>query len=352
MKHPNVHYRYNMAMKWYAKKKYIQAIPLIEELISHYKGTDTAESLYFLLAEGYYKNEEYLVAAYHFKNYADLYSNKPRAEDALFYNALCYYHESPRYSLDQTETHNAISNLQLFINQYPMSSRLDTCNKIMSSLRRKLEVKAYEAAKLYYKTQNYKAAAVSLKLVLKDYPDIAEREEIAYMAMLSGYYYADKSVFAKQPERYLEANEGAVEFESQYAGSSKLTEIPQLYEKGYFRAIESAYQWAQSTLGDKRVQALNLTIQHYHDYASFLKEEKNKESAANTMHKAYVALIKTNYYLAEEMKEIGESAPYYKACAEAFNRYQASYPTFITKELENLYQKSNEKININNQSSL
>ena len=345
MKHPNVYYKYQTAMKWYAKGKYVQAIPIIEDLISHYKGTDTAENLYYMLAEGYYKNEEYLISAYHFKNYSDLYANKSRAEDALFYSALCYYHESPRFSLDQTETYNAITNLQIFINQYPNSKRLDTCNFYMSQLRRKLEIKAFEAAKLYYRTMNYKAATVSLRLVLKEFPDIAEREEIAYMAMLSNYYFADKSIYSKQPERYLLANEGATLFEAEYGQSEKLKNVPLLYEKGHYRSIKSAYQWAQNTSGFKKIDAYELAIRNYNENASFLKEEKNKVNALAYLHKSYTGLIKTNFYIAEELKDPGTNIEYYRACIDAYNRYLSAYPTMVTKELENIFLQSTEIIN-------
>lgn len=345
MKNPNVYYKYRTAKQWYAKGRYVQTIPIIEDLISHYKGTDTAEQLYYLLAEGYYRNEEYLIAAYHFKTYNDLYPNGDKAEDALFYNALCYFNESPKPSLDQTETANAISNLQLFINQYPNSKKIDTCNQFMAMLRRKLELKAYEAAKLYYHTQNYKAAEVSLRLVLKEYPDIAEREEIAYMAMLSNYFYADKSIFSKQPERYLAANEATALFESEFKNSDKLKEIPLLLEKGYFKSIQTAYNWAQSTSGDKRIEAFELAIKNYQEYASLLKETKNKEQALNLLNKSYQGIIKTNFYLAEELKENGASALRYNACVEAYKNYINAFPTKVTKDLEEIYLQALEKLN-------
>jgi TolA-binding protein len=48
----NVKYKY--AMDWYMSKKYMEAIPVIENVMPSFKGTDTAANLYFMLADCYY----------------------------------------------------------------------------------------------------------------------------------------------------------------------------------------------------------------------------------------------------------------------------------------------------------
>jgi len=52
----------------------------------------------------------------------------------LYMNAYCYYLNSPHYKLDQTYTENALAELQNFIDQYPESHKLDTCNLLMDKL--------------------------------------------------------------------------------------------------------------------------------------------------------------------------------------------------------------------------
>ncbi|MBK7958408.1 MAG: hypothetical protein IPK03_10000 [Bacteroidetes bacterium] len=78
LKSNNTKYKYTVAMDRFNRGKYFQAVPVIEHLLPLYKGTDTGEMLYFTLAEAYFKNDEFLVAAYHYKNYRDLYSTNPR----------------------------------------------------------------------------------------------------------------------------------------------------------------------------------------------------------------------------------------------------------------------------------
>ena len=72
--------------------------------------------------------------------------------------AYCYYLDSPDLTLDQASTYKAIENLQLFINLYPKSERVNECNQLIDKLRNKLETKSFLNAKLYFKIGDYKAA--------------------------------------------------------------------------------------------------------------------------------------------------------------------------------------------------
>jgi outer membrane protein assembly factor BamD len=88
-----------------------------------------------------YKQGDYMIGAYHFKNFVTTYPLSDKAEEALFMAAMCNDRLSPRYELDQTYTTKAIDGFQNFINQYPESKRLDTANAMITKLRKKLEKK-------------------------------------------------------------------------------------------------------------------------------------------------------------------------------------------------------------------
>ena len=86
-------------------------------------------------------------------------------------SAYCSYLESPHDSLDQSSTNDAIKELQFYANIYPKSDSVPICNKLIDELRFKLEKKEFEISKLYFKTQEYRAAVVSFKNTIKDYPN-------------------------------------------------------------------------------------------------------------------------------------------------------------------------------------
>ena len=197
--------KYNAAMDYYDKHDYYRALQLFQSLINFYQGTDKAQKLQFCYAYCYYYQQDYIQANYYFKRFATNYPRSPYAEEANFMNAYCYYLDSPISSLDQTNTYSAITELQLFIDKYPTSQRVDSCNSLIDHLVGKLENKDLDIANLYFKTEQYEAAITSYKNLIRDYPGTKNEEEILFNILKSYYFYAQKSIQSKQLERYQQA---------------------------------------------------------------------------------------------------------------------------------------------------
>jgi len=216
--------KFNMAKLLYDNGKYQKAFPLFEELITVFRGTSKAEDVYYYYAYCNYKLGDYMLAGYHFDNFVRTFPRSARAEDAQFMNAKCYFLDSPEPSLDQTSTKKAIDELQLFINRYPESEKVDECNDLMDRLRFKLETKSYNGAKLYYRLGEYKAAIFALRNTLADYPDTRFREEISYMILKSAYQLADNSIESKQVERFEDTVKEVNAFVEKYPRSKNVRE--------------------------------------------------------------------------------------------------------------------------------
>ena len=197
--------KFEMAKAYYDNGKYQKAFPLFEELITVFRGTSKAEDVYYYYAYSNYKLGDFMLAGYHFDNFVRTFPRSDRAEDAQFMNAKCYFLDSSEPSLDQASTTKAIDELQLFINKYPESPKVDECNDLMDRLRFKLETKAYNGAKLYYRLGEYKAAIFALRNTLAEFPDTRHREEISFMIVRSSYLLADNSIEEKKIERFEQA---------------------------------------------------------------------------------------------------------------------------------------------------
>jgi len=65
--------------------------------------------------------KNYVLAAYQFESFIKAYQISQKVEEAAYLEAFCFYKQSPRFSLDQTQTFEAIDKLQDFINFYPYS---------------------------------------------------------------------------------------------------------------------------------------------------------------------------------------------------------------------------------------
>jgi outer membrane protein assembly factor BamD len=172
-----------------------------------------------------YKTDDYYLSGYYFKRFIRKYPKSNLAEEALFLSAICSVKNSPEYSLDQTETYNALDQLQIFIDEYPSSSRIDSCNQIMDNLRAKLELKQFEYAKLYYKTENYNSAVVALEQTLQKFPESTFKEEIHYLLVLSNFKLAINSIDEKKMERLNNTLKSYRTFASLFPDSNKLDEL-------------------------------------------------------------------------------------------------------------------------------
>lgn len=202
LKSQDLNFKFETAKKYYDQKDYIRASPLLEELLNLYRGTAKSQEVYYYYAMNHYGMEDFILAAYHFKNFSQTFPQSDKAEECSYLAAYCYYLDSPRYSLDQSSTNKAINELQLFINQHPGSNRVDTATVYIDRLRDKLERKSFEIGKQYLKIGDYKSAIFALENTLSDYPDTEFREEILFLQLRSNYLLAFNSVDYKKEERY------------------------------------------------------------------------------------------------------------------------------------------------------
>ena len=79
--------------------------------------------------------------------------------------------------------------------------------------------------------EDYKAARVALKNVLKDNSDNMHREEILFYAAMASYKYADMSIASKQKERYMLFVDDYLNFIGEYPESQRRKELDRLYKK-------------------------------------------------------------------------------------------------------------------------
>lgn len=223
--------KYKMGVMYYEKGDYTRAYNLLEELYGIYRGTKRAEKVYYYLAGSHYGKEEYILAGYHYGIFARTYPNSEYTEEAYYKSAYCAYLNASPSSLDAEYTREGIKSLQLFIDKYPKSEKVIECNQLIDELRGRLEDKAFNNAKLYFKISNYKAAVIALKNVLIDFPDTKYREEILYLVVKSSYNLAYKSVRKKQNERYQKTIDEYYVFADEFSSSKRIKEVERIYNK-------------------------------------------------------------------------------------------------------------------------
>ena len=231
LKSSNTELKYDTAIKLYNKKEYSKAYPLLEELVSVTRGTQKAEELYFIYSYCNYYLNDLASASYHFEQFSKLYPSSESAEEAAYMAAYCYYLGSPQFNLDQTNTFKAIDEMQIFVNRYPTSERVEDCNRLIDELRAKLEKKDISHAMLFFQISDYKAAIASLKNILKDYPSTKSREEVMITLIKSHYFLAENSVDEKKEIRYKQTIDAYYSLIDKFASAKKAKEAESFFDK-------------------------------------------------------------------------------------------------------------------------
>ena len=199
--------KYAEAEKQYKAKKYRKAVKLFEQIASEYSGKPQGERLYFLQGDAYYQMKQYSLATYPFERLQKLYPRSDKALEAAFLEAKSLYMESPKYSVDQTYTNQALEKLQLFLDKYGNSEYAKEANELTLDLLTRLQKKEFEIAKQYDLIRDYQAAMKSLDNFLLNNPGSVFREEALYTRLHSAYEWAINSVEHKKEERLQVAKE-------------------------------------------------------------------------------------------------------------------------------------------------
>lgn len=320
MKSADINYKYVRAMDWYNKGAYFKAIPVFEELMGLYKGAKTTEEVYYYYCMAHYKQGSYILASYHFKNYVQKHPQSKYAEECLFMHAESYYMQSPKVYLDQTETKNAINAYQVFINSYPSSARVTESNNKIDELRNKLEEKALRAAELYFKTKNYRAAAVSYKNLTLDFPGIQGEKEIQYKIVKSYFEYAQQSIVSRQSERFEETIKEANSFLTRYGTTEFAPLVRNVLEESHLKAIESSLDYATILIPESRISQLEEAEEKYNFHFPALNIEKYKEGANFTLERINFEHVKANFELAQA-SGADKRIDLYKKTVLAYNNF-------------------------------
>lgn len=229
--------KYEAAFNYFNAKKYQRAASLFESMSVLTNGTDRDDTVQYYWGLSNYKYGDYVTAETNFSSFVTNFPRSPFTEEARFLRIDCLYNSTYRYELDQNPSRLAISAINEYMMEFPDNPHIDDCNKMLDDLNGRLDQKAYEAARLYYKMEDYKASRVAFRNVLKDNAENRYREDILYYIAKSSYKYAQLSVASKQKERYLTFVDDYLNF------------VGEIQESVYTKELKSLYAKAQKALG-------------------------------------------------------------------------------------------------------
>jgi outer membrane protein assembly factor BamD len=183
-----------------------------------------------------FQMEEYDEASIAFDRYARFSPDYSKIEKARYRICECAIFSSNSYQREQSQTHYALEQLQMFIEDFPKSELVRDAESAILDLRLKLARKDYEVGRMYLKLEEYESALVYFKSVLNHYYDTAIADDarigIVFTHILNDNRRGAESYYKTQKDRFLsdeKLNEAEILLQDTEAGL-KLAQYYQLYK--------------------------------------------------------------------------------------------------------------------------
>lgn len=227
----NADLKYQAAFQLFDKGSYQKAAQVFESLSMLTSGTDRDDTVQYYWGLCNYRQKDYFTAETNFQNFITNFPRSPFAESATFLRLDCLYKGTNRYELDQKPTYAAITAISEYMIENPDNPHMAVCNRMLEDLNERLDRKAFENAKLYYRMEDYKAARVALVNVLREDADNLYREDVLYYTAMSSYNYARMSVPAKRKERYMVFVDDYYNYIGEYPDTKRAKELEKIFDK-------------------------------------------------------------------------------------------------------------------------
>ena len=124
--------------------------------------------------------ESYISALSEYRDFLALYPTHPRADYAQYKLAMVYYSQMRRPERDQTETHNAVTEFELFLQRYPGSRLINDVREKLREAFDRLSENNYVVGKYYHGRKWYPGAIDRLETILAEDPGYTARDAVYY----------------------------------------------------------------------------------------------------------------------------------------------------------------------------
>ena len=160
------------------KKKYKKALTCFEAVKSQNFGAVAGTLADLAIADTYFKQKEYMVAAEAYRLFIAAHPNHSKTPYAYYKAGLSYLKETPKsIDRDQSYLDNAISNLQAVVKYYPRTSYAELAFPYYEEALRKKAQKHFYVGKFYFKNKEYLAAIPRFQTVITKYPKLGLDEK-------------------------------------------------------------------------------------------------------------------------------------------------------------------------------
>jgi len=142
------------------------------------------------IADSYFRQGDegsMIIAASEYREFIQLFPYSPSAAYAQYQIGLSYYKKVLKPGRDQTKTIQALAELRIVMNKYPLSEEAETAREKIMECEERLADHSLGIAHLYYKRRAYRASISRLTELLTEYPTFSQMDKV-YFILADSYY--------------------------------------------------------------------------------------------------------------------------------------------------------------------
>jgi outer membrane protein assembly factor BamD len=129
---------------------------------------------------GEHTTESLLLAVNEFREFLTFYPTSPRADYAQYRLAFAQSEQMLAPERDQTNTREAIKELQVFVDRYPNSALLPEAQALLRKAKDRLSEASYRVGYFYFRSKWWPGAIDRFQQVLKEDPEYSQRDAVYY----------------------------------------------------------------------------------------------------------------------------------------------------------------------------
>lgn len=162
---------YRLALEEYEREDYSDAAETLDRLLLVYPTFEQAAEASFLLAEAYFRDEQFITSSSEYTRFLDRYPAHPNAPKAALGVCHSYARLSPISQRDQTFTDQALTVCRNVVADYRGLPEAEEAGAVANDMRDKLARKTYENGEYYLRREFYDSAIIYFEELLEDFGD-------------------------------------------------------------------------------------------------------------------------------------------------------------------------------------
>ncbi|MEN9353917.1 MAG: hypothetical protein RL318_1242 [Fibrobacterota bacterium] len=169
-------------------------------------GYDFQEQAQYMLAQSYFRTEQWLEAETEFRLLREQFERTAYAEEALYKIARSGFEQTTTWDRDPAPTLDAMRKFNEYLTDFPQGKWSAEVKKDYQDLDGRLATRAYKTAKLYIRLDEPLAATIYFNKLLKEHPGW-ELNNVAQVELAVAYARIDQFEQAKTTLSALDSSE-------------------------------------------------------------------------------------------------------------------------------------------------